>query len=94
MKNKILVVMLALGLVCVFSGSAAAGVWGYSLDRAGMKAFTEATPSGAQRRGGGGRCRDCPADRTGPHPRRHRGVSRHPADEHPFPAALIRRPRA
>lgn len=41
MKNKILVVMLALVLVCVFSGGAAAGVLGYSLDRAGMKAFTE-----------------------------------------------------
>ena len=44
MKNKILVVMLALVLVCVFSGGAWAGVLGYSLDRAGMRGFTEPPP--------------------------------------------------
>ena len=34
MKRKILVVMLAMSLVCALSGAAAAGVLGYSLDRA------------------------------------------------------------
>ncbi len=44
MKNKILVVLLALSLTCVFSGGALAGVLGYSLDRAGMRSFTEPPP--------------------------------------------------
>ncbi len=44
MKNKILVVLLALSLTCVFSGGAWAGVLGYSLDRAGMRSFTEPPP--------------------------------------------------
>ena len=33
MKSKILVVMLAVSLVCAWSGTSAAGVLGYSLDR-------------------------------------------------------------
>ena len=44
MKNQILVVLLALSLTCVFSGGALAGVLGYSLDRAGMRGFTEPPP--------------------------------------------------
>jgi hypothetical protein len=44
MKKKILVVMLALSLICVFSGGAWAGVLGYSLDRAGMRGFTDPPP--------------------------------------------------
>ena len=42
MKWKILVVMLALSLLGAWTGAATAGVLGYSLDRAGMKGFTEA----------------------------------------------------
>ncbi len=41
MKNKILVVLLALSLLGACSGGAWAGVLGYSLERAGTKGFTE-----------------------------------------------------
>ncbi len=41
MKNKMLVVLLALSLVAAFHGGAWAGVLGYNLDKAGLKGFTE-----------------------------------------------------
>jgi hypothetical protein len=50
MNWRILVVILALSLLGARTGVATAGVLGYSLDRAGMKSFTEAPreePSGA-----------------------------------------------
>jgi hypothetical protein len=40
--KKVLTVLLALGLVSVFSSGAMAGVLGYNLDQAGMKGFTRA----------------------------------------------------
>ena len=49
MKRKILVVTLAMSLVCALSGGAAAGILGYSMDRAD-RGFTEkpnAEPSAA-----------------------------------------------
>jgi len=49
MKSKILVVMLAVGLVCAWGGTSAAGVLGFSLDRAdrGFKDAPDAEPSAA-----------------------------------------------
>ncbi len=41
MKNKIVVALLTLSLVFALSGTAAAGILGYSLERAGTKGFTE-----------------------------------------------------
>ncbi len=41
MKNKILVALLTLSLVVALGGNAAAGILGYSLERAGTKGFTE-----------------------------------------------------
>ncbi len=45
MKKKILVALLILSLGVAMNGNAAAGVLGYSLERAGMKGFTEPPPS-------------------------------------------------
>lgn len=42
MNWRIVVVILALSLPSAWTGAATAGVLGYSLDRAGMKSFTEA----------------------------------------------------
>jgi hypothetical protein len=49
MKSKILLVMLALSLSCTWTGTAAAGVLGYSLDRAdrGFERRADAEPSAA-----------------------------------------------
>lgn len=49
MKNKILVAMLAVSLVCAWGGASAAGVLGYSLDRAdrGFERKADAEPSAA-----------------------------------------------
>jgi hypothetical protein len=49
MKRKILVVTLALSLVCAWSGAAAAGILGYSMDRAerGFKEKPDAEVSAA-----------------------------------------------
>jgi hypothetical protein len=49
MKSKIMVVMLAVSLVCAWSGTSAAGVLGYSLDRAdrGFERKADTEPSAA-----------------------------------------------
>jgi hypothetical protein len=45
MKWRILAVILALSLLGAWTGAAAAGVLGYSLDHAGTKGFTEPPPA-------------------------------------------------
>lgn len=55
MKSKILVVLLAVSLVCVWGGASVAGVLGYSLDRAdrGFERKADAEPSAAMVAGDG-----------------------------------------